>query len=141
MGEKMAIPTSKMGEIKIDWIRIFMSRNRQNRQLLFHGEKVEDCPLMSRYGLYCIMNDDGIVPAILDKDMWITFNRSVAKTYLSLSNFKQGILPIHQIHIGEETGPILAVYSQSMRSRVGVEKKNMQNVNNNSFNNDLFVTL
>uniref|UniRef100_A0A915KKA3 Uncharacterized protein n=1 Tax=Romanomermis culicivorax TaxID=13658 RepID=A0A915KKA3_ROMCU len=33
MGEKMTIPASKIGEIKVDWIGIFTSRNGQNRQV------------------------------------------------------------------------------------------------------------
>uniref|UniRef100_A0A915I0H9 Uncharacterized protein n=1 Tax=Romanomermis culicivorax TaxID=13658 RepID=A0A915I0H9_ROMCU len=75
--------------------------------------------------------------------MWITFNRSVTKTSFLLSDFKPGILPIRQIHIGEPSGPILAVYSQNNNWRVGVENKNMQKHDNNSKNkvSDAFVLI
>uniref|UniRef100_A0A915JG31 Uncharacterized protein n=1 Tax=Romanomermis culicivorax TaxID=13658 RepID=A0A915JG31_ROMCU len=53
---------------------------------------VKDCPLIAQNDQYCIRNHNGIVPTVLDKDMWITFNRSVAKTCLSVYDFKPEML-------------------------------------------------
>uniref|UniRef100_A0A915KKA7 Uncharacterized protein n=1 Tax=Romanomermis culicivorax TaxID=13658 RepID=A0A915KKA7_ROMCU len=57
MGKKMVIPASKIGEIKVDWIGIFTSRNGQNQQVVdFFGDE---------RGIWCCLGCNNFAQSLL----------------------------------------------------------------------------